>query len=191
MEAVAYSDRFSSWLLKETTMKATWILMLLLMIFTSFSCRKDDRVNLMAESLTTCPPGSDCRYLFLEHADVNTDFIGFTSGSYRLFWSVVEDKFTSTRIYIKAPMADDGFVLGKSEILAGRVKLIQTCMHCNSIYLKPVDGYVKGTNVTPDKPADQTKWFLEIKLYLESEGKPLAKDTINVSQYFHPNFVYN
>jgi len=172
-------------------MKATWILVLLLTIFTIISCKKDDRVNQMTENLTTCPSGSDCRYLFLQHADINANFMGFTSGSYRLFWSVVEDKFTTTRLYIKAPMAGDHFALGKSDILAERVKLIQTCIYCNSIDMKPIDGYVKGTNITPDKQADQTKWLLEIKLYLESEGKPLAKDTINITQYFYPNFVYN
>jgi len=173
-------------------MKTSHILIILLTTtLASLSCKKDNQAVMQEQSMTSCPSGSDCRYLFSEYADLNTNFIGFTKGTYRLFWSTVDDKLTSTRIYIKAPMEGNRFVLDKADILAERVKLIEVCAFCNSLNMKPVDGYVKGTNVSPEKRADQTKWQLEIKLYLESEDDALTKDTLTINQHFYPNFVYN
>ncbi|MCD0488289.1 hypothetical protein LPB86_08615 [Pedobacter sp. MC2016-14] len=159
------------------------------------SCNKDRGIKPSIEidetNLTACPANTNCESLFTEHAQfVPQDGIK-KLGVYRLFWaSTVSSGMTST-IYVEAPMEGDTFSLGKEDILAGRVKFLQHCQGCNTIGYKPVDGYVKGRNLTPDKRADQTKWLLEIKIILGVEGNTSFTQTMYIKQYFYPNFIYD
>ncbi|XHR97452.1 hypothetical protein ACFJIV_12805 [Mucilaginibacter sp. UC70_90] len=177
-------------------MKSKLILPVLLFSSTVFfsSCSKQksekDEVKLDDKNLTTCSTGSDCSFLFTEQAD----FEGYTNlkpGTYRVFWSTRQGNGITNTLYIKAPMQGKSFALTKADILAGKIQVNSSCPSCYMIPFKPVDGYVKGINATPDKQADQTKWLIEAKIFMQANDYPQLKDTIFIKQYFHPNFVNN
>jgi hypothetical protein len=179
-------------------MKSKLILPLLLLSSTVFfnSCSKQksekDEVKLDDKNLTTCSTGTGCSFLFTEQADVE-NFNSLKSGPYRVFWSTQQGAGTTTILYMKAPMTGSSFALTKADILAGKILLNRSCPACYryEIPFKPVDGYVKGINTTPGKRADQTKWLVEAKIFLQAEGSPEVKDTVFVKQYFEPNFIFN
>jgi hypothetical protein len=158
------------------------------------SCSKKgivkNEVKIDAKNLTDCRSGANCEYLFTEQADLNTNN-SFMTGPYRLFWFREQWTILTTTIYIKAPMQGNSFELGKEDILSGRVLFQQSCPSCNMILLKPVDGYVKGINTTPENRADQARWLLEGKVILQGPTNAPAKDTVFIKQYFSPNFIFN
>ena len=161
-------------------------------LFLSCTKKSDVQKELKIDdkNLTPCRSGAGCEYLFTEQADLNADN-GFKTGTYRLFWFKEQSPGISTTVYIKAPMQDNSFELTKADLLADRVQYSQSCPACYLLLLKPVDGYVKGINITPEKPADQTRWLLEGKVILQAIAAPTVRDTIFVKQYFSPNFVFN
>nr|WP_121269144.1 hypothetical protein [Pedobacter schmidteae] len=177
-------------------MKRTVIQLSLLIAITLFtiSCKKrnqEPKVQIDETNLTVCPDKGTCQYLFTEHADLNDRpevSALFKTGNYRVFWSNVEYPGVTARIYIKAPMQGTSFSLNKADVLAGRVVLFTSCPTCLTAVFKPVDGYVKGINLTPEKRADQAKWLLEIKIVSRIEGSANV-ETLLVKQYFYPNFV--
>jgi len=175
-------------------MKSKLILPLLLLssgaLFSSCSKQKSekDELKLDDKNLTTCATGADCSFMFTEQAD----FEGFTTlkpGTYRVFWSIQQSSGITSTLYIKAPMPGKSFSLTKNDILAGKIQFNRSCPSCLMIPFKPVDGYVKGINTTPGKPADQTKWLVEAKIFLQANEYPQLKDTVFIKQYFNPNFV--
>jgi len=92
-------------------------------------------------------------------------------------------------------MSGDSFQLDAASIKNGRVAYNFICPACNAIKYKPVGGYVKGINTTPDKPADQVKWLIEASILLAADqtvsGDQLVKDTVYIKQYFYSNFVFD
>jgi hypothetical protein len=159
----------------------------------SFSCKKkneETKIEIDESNLTVCPDRGTCQYLFTENADLKEQPAIFKTGDYRLFWSEVQSSGLTARIYIKAPMQGKSFSLSKDDILAGRLILFTSCPTCLTATFTPVDGYVKGINLTPEKPADQTKWLLDIKVVSRIEGSPNL-ETLLVKQYFYPNFIFN
>lgn len=144
------------------------------------------------KNLTTCITGTGCSFLFTEQAD----FEGYNTlkpGTYRVFWSSQQSSGITTSLYVKAPMPGKSFSLTKTDILAGKIQFNRSCATCfmYEAPFKPVDGYVKGINTTPNNQSDQTKWLVEAKIFLQAEGSPELKDTVFVKQYFYPNFVIN
>ncbi|MFA6084006.1 hypothetical protein [Mucilaginibacter sp.] len=158
------------------------------------SCTKkgdvQKEVKIDDKNLTSCRSGAGCEYLFTEQADLKVDN-SFKTGTYRLFWFKEQSPGISTSVYIKAPMQGNSFELTKADLLANRVQFSQLCPACYLISFKPVDGYVKGVNTTPEKPADQARWLLEGKVILQGTADPSIKDTVFVKQYFSPNFIFN
>jgi hypothetical protein len=168
--------------------------MLFAIILISYSCKKkteqEPKIEIDETNLTVCPDRGDCHYLFTEHADINDESMLLKIGDYRLFWIDFENPTMNSKLYIKARMQGKDFLLDKTAIVAGRVRLTRGCPSCLMSPFKILeDGFVKGINLTPGKPADQTKWLLEIKLIMEGMGT--LKDTVYVKQYFYPNFIYN
>lgn len=153
------------------------------------SCKQNNVVP--DDNLTSCPVNGTCTSLFTEQADVNVQNWTFMNGPYRLFWYDYKTGGLTTKLYIKAPIDGTSFSLGKTDVLAERVVFTQSCVSCNFIPLKAIDGYVKGKNMEPGKRADQTRWLLEGKIILQGVNEPLAKDTLYFKQYFYPNFIYN
>jgi hypothetical protein len=175
-------------------MKLKFILPLLLLtgttLFNSCSKQKNQKNDsgIDDKNLTTCATGNNCSFLFTEQAD----FEGYTNlkpGAYRVFWSIQQGSGITTSLYIKGPMQGNKFELKKDDILAGKIQINSSCPTCYMIPFKPVDGYVKGINASPGKRADQSKWLVEAKIFLQTEGSPQIKDTVFVKQYFYPNFV--
>lgn len=173
---------------------AIWLFAVILI---SFSCSKhkdkeaEPKMEIDEKNLTACPENASYQYLFTENTDLGERPGTLKSGAYRLFWSEIQTPGMSAKLYIKAPMQGKDFSLDKTAILAGQVKLIQSCPACAMIPFKELDGYVKGINLTPEKPADQAKWLLEIKVVVGFDEEVISKDTIYIKQYFYPNFVYN
>lgn len=163
------------------------LLMLFAISLINLSCSKEKNPKAAIDeyNLTACPEGTTCQYLFTENADLNEEVSSPKTGPYRLFYSSVKTPAMLVQLYIKAPMQGNDFVLDKAAILSGRVKLVNNCANCLMATQTIVDGFVKGINLTLNKPADRTKWLLEIKVLLS------GGDTIYVKQYFYPNFVYN
>jgi len=175
--------------------KSTLVPGLLALVLISFSCSKRNDVKsdpvIDEKNLTACPSNASCEFLFTEQADVNPVPGTLMTGAYRLFWSRVVNQGVSSVLYIKAPMQGNSFVLNKSDITGGKIEISRSCPACLFAASKLVDGYVKGINLSPDKPADQTRWILEAQIISESVYGTPIRDTVSVKQYFYPNFVYN
>jgi len=169
---------------------------LLLLVSISLSCSKRNDENaapvIDEKNLTACPLNANCQYLFTERADINPGHGNLITGNYRVFWSSVVNQGVNAVIYIKAPMTVKSFILKREDIVGGKIEISRSCPACLFAASKLVDGYVKGINLSPDQPADQTKWILEAQIISESVyGASPVRDTVTVKQYFYPNFVYN
>lgn len=179
-------------------MKRTIIKLLLMsgIILMQLACTKKDdmeRLGIDDTMLTTCPANSDCEYLYIESSDVEGSVPTFKSGNYRIFWAGLTEQGLDSKLYIKAPMTGTSFYLDKSSITAGQVLLYRNCAACLMAPLTPIkDGYVKGINLDPGKPADQARWLVEARIILEdTNGGSPFKDTLYIKQHYYPNFVYN
>ncbi|WP_276089936.1 hypothetical protein [Pedobacter sp. JY14-1] len=171
---------------------ATYLLLLaILPVFSS--CKKDGvkktGIEITDKDLTVCPDNADCEFLYTEGADISKQLL-FQPGNYRLFWSSFRYSGIDSRLYIRTPQDAREFYL-KRQDFESKVLLTSICPACFSIPMRPVEGYIKGINVSPDKRADQTKWLLEVKLYLMPQGGSKVTDTLFIKQYFYPNFVIN
>ncbi|RVU00917.1 hypothetical protein EOD41_09790 [Mucilaginibacter limnophilus] len=156
------------------------------------ACKKDKKKEpaIDEKNLTTCPAGANCEYLFTEYADVSNNG-ALKAGGYRLFWNTAERPGIKNQIFIKAPVNKQSFELSANDIQQGKVLTITSCSVCNTIPFKPVGGWVKGKNTTPNVAADKAKWLVEATIYQEAENDASIKDTITLKQYFNANFVIN
>lgn len=155
----------------------------------SLSCSKQKtEVTIDEKNLTSCEDNGSCKYLFTEKSDLNTQLVFSAPGDYRIF--VVENIKgpSTTKLFIKAPMDNQTFSLNDKDILDGKVLYHQNCPSCDYVAFKPVGGSVKGKNLTPEKPANQSKWLIEANIKLEAIGDATVKHTLHVKQYFTPNF---
>lgn len=159
------------------------------------SCSKhksdSDEIHILERDLTPCPENSKCEYQFREYADFNTEQFTLERGDYRLFFANVSSNFAGFVLYIKAPMKGNSFLLSKKDVISGQVKLVNTCATCFSAPVEPTDGYVKGINLTPGKPADQAKWIIEANITLGIKTDGQTNNVVKLKQYFYPNFVLN
>lgn len=167
------------------------LLLLLTAIVLISSCKKDKKKDPVIDdkNLTACPDGLACEYLFTEHADINENGM-IKTGAYRLFWSTAQGPGLKSSVFIKAPLNNKSFELTDDDIQSGRViNTVYACPACDYIILKPVGGWVKGINKTPNAQPDKAKWLIEAKIYLQAEGNASLKDTLFLKQYFNANFV--
>lgn len=179
--------------MKNATQK---LLLAAAVICLSYACTKRDDIQkkevvIDQANLTSCPEGGDCHYLFSDNTDIALPVRAQKSGSFRLFWSEIQDSYINSALYIKAPMGVNSFSMGREDVLSGRIALSRSCPACYMYAVKPIDGYAKGINLTPDKPGDQTKWLIEARIITEQQTEPFTKDTLYVKQIFSPNFVNN
>lgn len=138
-------------------------------------------------ALTNC---TGCKFVFTENADLSSDLL-FTSGNYRVFWADINKNYYTEKVIIKAPMQGKSFKLNKSDIAAGKISVLDVCDFCSMIGMIPVDGTVKGENVTPNERADHAQWLIEAKIIRHAFNGGAYKDTVNIRQYFTANFVLN
>lgn len=154
----------------------------------SLSCSKEKEiVDIDENNLTSCG-AETCKYGFTEKADVSLSPIVVKSGSYRLFFTEFNTAASEARLYIKAPMGAQQFTLNDKDIRNGKVQYLLICTSCDYVDVKAVGGYVKGKNLTPEKPANQSKWLIEANIMMEAVGDATVKHTLHVKQYFTPNF---
>jgi hypothetical protein len=133
-----------------------------------------------------------CQFLFTENADIVIPGYTLTSGSYRVFWANTRKNVIAQRTFIKAPMQGNSFTMGKADIAAGKVEVLDICPECNTVAMVAVDGYVIGKNLTPGARADQARWEIEAKIIRHAiDGGGLLKDTLDIKQNFAANFVLN
>lgn len=175
--------------------KTTKLLLLLGAVVIQLSCAKDkgvrkDDVGINEKNLTECPKDSNCKYYFSDNADLNDDF-SLKSGDYKMFWNETTGQGITSRIYVKVPLNAKSFSYDKTAFFDGRVMRYFSCPSCYMVELKTIGGFVKGVNLTPDKPSDQSKWLLEAQVILGSTDGAVAIDTVKIKQYFYPNFIHN
>ena len=159
------------------------------------ACKKQKAEPILVEDNLTSCGGKNCSYLFYEHKDLDSPRLNYKLGQFRVFEYASASIYTPnlqefTKVFIKAQVLGTSFTLNQQELLS-KVSFVQSCASCNMIGLKVKGGYAKGINLTPNKPADQTKWLIEAKLFLGVDGVSKAVDTLYIKQYFYPNFVYN
>jgi hypothetical protein len=138
--------------------------------------------------LTNC---TGCRFLFTENADLVIPGYNLKSGEYRVFWSEVKKGPLTQKTFIKAPMGNNAFELGKADIQDGKVFVVDDCPSCNMVSMMPVDGKITGINTTPGLPADKASWLIEAAIIRVPYGFSSLRDTIRVKQYFTANFANN
>lgn len=172
----------------ETMLKKLNLFMLGIVLILGLSCSKEKEVNIDEKDLTSCEKGASCKYLFTEKSDLDKSPIVVIPGDYRLF--LVENTIGASQVslFIKAPMDTQQFTLNDKDIQNGKVKYYQVCLSCDYVALKPIGGSVKGKNLTPEKPANQSKWLIEATILMEGVNNPTVKHTVYVKQYFTPNF---
>lgn len=170
-------------------MKKLNLFLLGLALFFSLSCSKDKEiVDIDERNLTSCEAQNTCKYSFAESADLELSPLAVKKGDYRLFSMMSSTAASQTKLYIMAPMDAQQFMLNDEVIREGRVKYFFSCPSCDYVALKPAGGYVKGKNLTPEKPANQSKWLIEAKIELVAIADPAIKQTLYIKQYFTPDF---
>ncbi|MFC5284187.1 hypothetical protein [Pedobacter alpinus] len=168
-------------------MKKLSILPVIILVTLSItSCEKSKDIKISGDNLTMCEDNSTCNYSYLENADIDSN-MALKAGSYRLF--IAESDYSSVvaqrTLYFKAPMEGNSFQINENAIKAGAVVYKFVCPTCNWIDYKPIAGYVKGINTTPDKPAAEAKWLIEASVILKADlTDSEIRDTLYVKQYF-------
>lgn len=166
---------------------STKLILLCATMFFFLSCEKKEKITVSDEGLTQCSANETCTYTFKERSDLNVTDWSLKPGDYRLFLAKkIMGPMTNT-LYIKAPMEGTSFSLNTQDIIDGKVKYNTVCPSCDYIAFKVVGGYVKGVNLTPNKPSTEARWLLEAKILLEAEGNPTVKHTLDIKQYYDQN----
>ncbi|MBC7913427.1 MAG: hypothetical protein H7Y07_04820 [Pyrinomonadaceae bacterium] len=123
------------------------------------------------------------------------DKAALKSGKYRVFWNTINQELggctLQSILWVKAPMDKKEFMLNKEDITNGLVQYSENCACCILLGLKPISGFLKGFNTTPEKKADETKWLIEGEIVLGTIANNRPVDTLKLKQYFYPNFVYD
>ncbi|MBE5319454.1 hypothetical protein IM793_09810 [Pedobacter sp. MR2016-19] len=136
-----------------------------------------------AQNLTSCTEGN-CLFEYVNYAAMADQQTALTTGQYRIFLATKSNNFSTTRVYIQAPMQDDKFLLTDADILAGKVKHLFSCASCDYINLTPIAGTVKGIKVANINTSAE-KWLLDAHIVLAAEKSKKPVDTIHIKQYFN------
>ncbi|CAH0155006.1 MULTISPECIES: hypothetical protein [unclassified Pedobacter] len=160
----------------------------LLMILTILSACKKKTDNPMdftidAQNLTPCTEGS-CLFEYVNYAAMADQQMALTTGQYRIFLATRSNSFSTTRVYIQAPMQGDKFLLTDADILAGKVKHLFSCPSCDYFNLTPIAGTVKGIKLTNANNSGE-RWLLDAHIVVAAEKSKIPLDTIHIKQYFN------
>ncbi|KRT13880.1 hypothetical protein ASU31_22355 [Pedobacter ginsenosidimutans] len=110
--------------------------------------------------------------------------IAVSTGQYRIFLATKSNSFSTTRIYMQAPMQGDKFLLTDVDISAGKVKHLFSCASCDYFNLTPIAGTVKGIKVANTNSSAE-KWLLDARIVVAAEKSKVPVDTIHIKQYFN------
>ncbi|MDQ0638962.1 hypothetical protein QF042_002527 [Pedobacter sp. W3I1] len=157
----------------------------LIALITLSACKKktDNPFTIDAENLTPCTEGS-CLYEYTNYAAMTDQQMALTTGQYRIFLATKSNNFSTTRIYMQAPMQGDKFLITDADILAGKVKHLFSCASCDYFNLTPIAGTVKGIKVANTNNSAE-KWLLDAHIIVAAEKSKIPVDTIHIKQYFN------
>ena len=147
------------------------------------ACKKKTDITIDTQNLTTCTEGS-CLYEYTNYAAMADQQIALSMGQYRIFLATKSNSFSTTRIYMQAPMKGDKFLLTDADILAGKVKHLFSCASCDYFNLTPIAGTIKGIKVANANNSGE-RWLLDAHIVVAAEKSKIPLDTINIKQYFN------
>ncbi|MDQ0965668.1 hypothetical protein QFZ20_001071 [Flavobacterium sp. W4I14] len=136
-----------------------------------------------AQNLTPCIEGS-CLFEYVNYVAMPDQQTALTTGQYRIFLATKSNSFSTTRIYMQAPMKGDKFLLTDADILAGKVKHLFSCASCDYFNLTPIAGTIKGIKVANANNSGE-RWLLDAHIVVAAEKSKIPLDTINIKQYFN------
>lgn len=159
-------------------MKNLFLAILLCSFCVCISCDKQDEVDISPDSLTQCKSGYECLYTFAGNLSVDSNRV--KPGKYNVFTYERKSNDNSNDLLLGVdPRTNEtSFLLGKKEIQNGQVAYRFSCPACNTVDLKPADGFVKG------KKINDTSWLLDIKIALAEVTTGKTWDTLKLKQYF-------
>jgi hypothetical protein len=112
-------------------------------------------------------------------------------GNNRVFVASKKETSWENRFYFIAPNSGNSFNLNSNDIKNGLVKYLFICPACNFIIQSPIDGFVKGENITPEKPINETTWMIDAKIILTTDlsqpNHSKFRDTVCIKQVFYPS----
>lgn len=165
--------------------KITAIFFIALSILSACKKKTDNPMDFTidAKNLTLCSEGN-CSYEYVNYAAMSDQQMALTTGQHRIFLATKSNNFSTTRVYILAPMLGDKFLLTDADILAGKVKHLFSCPTCDYFNLTPIAGTVKGIKVASMNSSAE-KWLLDANIVLAAEKSSKPVDTLHIKQYFN------
>ncbi|TBO41785.1 hypothetical protein [Pedobacter kyonggii] len=158
----------------------------LIVLTTLSACKKKtddpDDFTIDTQNLTPCTGGT-CLFEYTNYAAMVDQQIALTTGQHRIFFATKSNSFSTTRIYMQAPMQGDKFLITAADILAGKVKHLFSCSSCDYYNLTPIAGTVKGIKVANTNNSAE-KWLLDAHIVVAAEKSKIPVDTIHIKQYF-------
>jgi len=165
--------------------KVTAVFLIALSILNACKKKTENQMDFTidAQNLTPCTEGS-CLFEYVNYVAMADQQIALTTGQYRIFMATKSNSFSTTRVYIQAPMQVDKFLLTDADILAGKVKHLFSCASCDYFNLTPIAGTVKGIKVANTNKSAE-KWLLDAHIVVAAEKSKIPVDTIHIKQYFN------
>lgn len=169
----------------KNAFKITTIFLIVLTILNACKKKTDNPMDFTidAQNLTPCTEGS-CLFEYVNYAAMPDQQIALTTGQYRIFLATRSNSFSTTRVYIQAPMHGDKFLLTDADILAGKVKHLFSCASCDYFNLTPIAGTVKGIKLANANNSGE-RWLLDAHIVVAAEKSKIPLDTIHIKQYFN------
>ena len=169
----------------RNTFKVTATFLIALSTLSACKKKNDNPMDFTidAQNLTSCTEGN-CMFEYVNYAAMADQQMALTTGQYRIFLATKSNSFSSTRLYMQAPMQGDKFLITDNDILAGKVKYLFSCASCDYFNLTPIAGTVQGIKVTNINNSAE-KWLLDAHIVLAAEKSKKPVDTIHIKQYFN------
>lgn len=133
----------------------------------------------MPDGLTQCDSRYKCLYTFSGNLTIDSNRV--KPGKYTVFQYQRKNNNGSDILLLDIDPRTNGtsFSLGKKEIQNGQVAYKFICPVCNTIGLKPVDGFIRG------KKTNDKTWLLDMKIVMAEVSTGAVFDTIKLKQYFN------
>jgi hypothetical protein len=169
----------------KNAFRITTVFLIVLTILNACKKKTDNPMDFTidAQNLTPCTEGS-CLFEYVNYASMSDQQIALTTGQYRIFLATRSNSFSTTRVYIQAPMQGDKFLLTDADILAGKVKHLFSCASCDYFNLTPIAGTVKGIKLANANNSGE-RWLLDAHIVVAAEKSKIPLDTIHLKQYFN------
>lgn len=169
----------------KNAFKVTITFLIALTILSACKKKTDNPMDFTIDeqNLTPCTEGV-CVFEYVNYAAMANQQMALTTGQYRIFLASKSNDFSTTRVYIQAPMVGDKFLLTDADILAGKVKRLFSCPTCDYYNLTPIAGTVKGIKVANTNNSAE-KWLLDAHIVVAAEKSKIPVDTIHIKQYFN------